>query len=106
MKAIALIAACVVAGWACGGSQSNQTSNVAANPPTQQPAEEEHPGGIVIEGQMGFLSPEQLSAVLTPATSQLAACYNDRLAANSYLAGRIELKFRIGVDGAPVWVIP
>jgi hypothetical protein len=92
---------------ACGGAQQQQTTSASSPPPpSEQRQAEEDTGGMVIEGQLGFLSEQQLRGVLGPATNDLAACYNNRLTDNSYLAGRIELKFRIGRDGVPLWVIP
>ena len=92
---------------ACGSAQPAPT--------TPPPVANTHPpgnssdhasGGIVIEGQLGFLTQEQLTGVLTPATAQIAGCYNDRLSERPFLAGRIDLKIRIGADGAPLWTIP
>lgn len=112
IAALAVAAACV----ACSAPQSTTT--------IQQPSRDEirptatnsrsttesscdtGSGGMSIEGQLGSISQAELTRVLRPATDQFAACYNDRLAERSYLSGRIELKIRIGTDGAPRWVIP
>lgn len=102
-------------GVGCSGqrpqTQVASTPTAASTPTSRERSAEPiedttNTGGIVIEGQLGHLSQAQLRSVLDPATTQLADCYNSRLAEHPYLAGHIELKIRIGADGVPLWVIP
>jgi len=93
---------------ACGGAQQSNSQIAAATPPPRptSPPDQNDNGGMVIEGQLGFIPQNELMRTLTPATPQLAQCYNERLADHPYMSGRIELKFRIGTDGSVRWVIP
>ncbi len=63
-------------------------------------------GGMTVEGQLGSLAPSGVSRVLRAATDDLAGCYRRRVATLPFLAGRIDLKIRVGTDGAVRWALP
>lgn len=90
------------------------TAPVAEAPPAQR-AEVHHAsvtrchtdhGGVVIEGQMGTLEAGHVRAVMRAAEASVSSCFSQRLEAVPCLAGRIELKLRVGEDGAVRWAIP
>jgi len=106
-----LVSVAAAALSACGSAQTSSTTTTSATPtasaaPVAEVASEQTSGGMVLEGQMGYLSAAQLQSVLGPAAGALSECYTDRLAEDTFLSGAIELKFRIGADGTPLWVIP
>jgi hypothetical protein len=108
---VTVLLAAALSSFGCASTPRPEPAAPAPQPTarTREPvreADSEDTGGMVIEGQLGYLSEAQLNRVLRPATPQLAACYNERLADQPYLEGHIELKIRIGADGTPLWVLP
>ncbi|MEZ4391239.1 MAG: AgmX/PglI C-terminal domain-containing protein [Polyangiales bacterium] len=63
-------------------------------------------GGIQIEGQLGTIPVDNVRRVVREANEGLAACFHRRLEALPCLAGRVDLKLRVGVDGAVRWALP
>lgn len=63
-------------------------------------------GGIQIEGQLGTIPVDNVRRVVRDANEGLAACFQRRLEALPCLAGRVDLKLRVGVDGAVRWALP
>ena len=63
-------------------------------------------GGIQVEGQLGTIPVENVRRVVRDGNDALAACFRARLEALPCLAGRVELKLRVGVDGAVRWAVP
>lgn len=62
--------------------------------------------GIAIEGQMGALDPNRVRRTLHDAEPTLTACYTHRVEELPCLAGHIDLRIRVGEDGAVRWAIP
>jgi hypothetical protein len=63
-------------------------------------------GGIQVEGQLGTIPVENVRRVVRDGNDALAACFRARLEALPCLAGRVELKLRVGTDGAVRWAVP
>lgn len=63
-------------------------------------------GGMQIEGQLGTIPVENVRRVVRDGNAGLQACFTRRLDALPCLAGRVELKLRVGTDGAVRWAAP
>ncbi len=62
--------------------------------------------GISIEGQLGTLAPPHVRQVMRDAQPTLMGCYTRRVEELPCLAGRVEMRIRVGNDGAVRWAIP
>ncbi len=84
------------------------TTAAAADPPTTPAAPRcgGSRGGISIEGQLGTIAPGNVRRVIAEADPRFEACFTARLEALPVLAGRIEMKIRVGEDGAARWAVP
>lgn len=99
---------------ACGGVPAQPTTPVApppspqadrsAPPPSSSPCGDHH--GMSIEGQLGTIAGGNVRRVMRDAEATLMACYTNRVEALPVLAGRIELRLRVGDGGAVRWAIP
>jgi hypothetical protein len=65
----------------------------------EEAGEADEEDGVVLEGQRGILEPGQINAVLKKHSSELVACYSE-VGKLAYVGGTVELKLRVGVDGA------
>lgn len=63
-------------------------------------------GGIQIEGQLGTIAVENVRRVVRDGNEGLQSCFTRRLEALPVLSGRVELKLRVGTDGAVRWAAP
>lgn len=55
---------------------------------------------------MGTLEAGHVRQVMRGAEASVSSCFSQRLEAVPCLAGRVELKLRVGADGAVRWAIP
>ena len=99
-------------GAACSGAQPPPPAPpppvVDAGPPPAPVAVSRcgNDHGIAIEGQMGALDPARVRRTLHDAEPTLTACYTRRVDALPCLSGHIDLRLRVGTDGAVRWAIP
>jgi len=62
--------------------------------------------GISIEGQRGTIGAANVRNVIADANARFEGCFTARLEALPVLSGRIEMKLRVGEDGAVRWAVP
>ena len=61
---------------------------------------------MTIEGQLGTLPQAHVRRVLRDAEHTMMECYTRRVEELPVLAGRVELRIRVGTDGAVRWALP
>lgn len=72
-------------------------------PPHEEPAPKpEHDDGMQIEGQLGTISDEAIGHAFQEKWPDIARCSQVAQMRFAYLNGTIELKIRVGKDGAPL----
>jgi hypothetical protein len=102
--AFALVAVTCVA---CGGDSSDETvvphEEHTAGHETERPPEDRN---VAIEGLMGTISRDAVERGMEPRMGRFLRCFSQRYDTNEVLGGRIELAFRIRVDGSVLWVYP
>lgn len=101
---VASALACAGLFAACGGSEP------AAPEPAQSPqtsgAEEQPRPTMQISGLMGTIPERKIQATLEPKLPAFARCFAQGAAEVAPIGGRMELYFRVALDGHVEWVYP
>lgn len=104
---VALLSVAVVTS-ACGGEEETEET-VATEEETTSGHEETSSSSnesVAIEGLMGTISSDQVERAVEPRMGRFLRCFSQRYDTIEVLGGRIELAFRIRVDGSVLWVYP
>jgi hypothetical protein len=89
---------------ACGGSEPEPA---VAEPQPTTGAEFEAPRpGMEVSGLMGTIPERKIRATLEPKLPKLARCFALGAEKVELVAGRMELYFRVALDGSVEWVYP
>jgi hypothetical protein len=90
---------------ACGSSEPASEPEVAESS-GHEAAREESPDELAVSGLKGTLSQDEVQNALEPRMPKFARCVQKRAGAVEWLAGSIELSFRVAVDGSVAAVFP
>ncbi|MCC7535249.1 MAG: energy transducer TonB [Deltaproteobacteria bacterium] len=97
------VAALVVGGVACGGSEATRRTSARSDRLIVPRADEERTDGTQFEGILGQIDPAEARAALERRMGSFMRCYSQRLSSVEYLGGNVELTVRIGTEGSVRW---
>jgi hypothetical protein len=90
---------------ACGSSEPAAEPEVAESSGQEAPREEAH-DSLAVSGLKGTLSQDEVQNALEPRMPKFGRCVQKRAGAVEWLAGSIQLSFRVAVDGSVAAVFP
>lgn len=87
---------------ACGGSEKPAIEEPEADRQVRErpDEDEEEDDGLDVQSTRGKMDPADVSAGIEPHAAALQACYLDKVGAQKYLGGKVELKWEVTGEGA------
>lgn len=105
-RALLVALASALALGACGGSADAEVEYEPVVEETSGNEETPSETSVQIEGLMGTISVDAVQRGLESRMSRFSRCFFSRYEAIEVLGGRIEMEFRVHVDGTVRWVYP
>lgn len=95
----ALVGMGLVLGMGCG--KNEDAEHVAHEEQTQGDERPHEPNdGLAVEGLLGTLGRDEIQQGLEPRMDLFAGCFDQRSRAVSMIGGRVDLAFRVAIDGS------
>ncbi|MBI4511725.1 MAG: AgmX/PglI C-terminal domain-containing protein [Deltaproteobacteria bacterium] len=93
--------------WGCGGSSKKQVAPPRHRGPGEEttvrdesPVDDDDESGMQVEGLLGRIEMTDVQPVLEKRWSAIQSCYRNHVGELSYVGGIVDLRFRVGRDGA------
>jgi hypothetical protein len=95
-----------IGAFGCGEKSAPQALAPVESSGGDEPRREEREDALAISGLRGTLSQEEIKKALDPRMGKFARCVQQRAGELEWLAGGVNIEFRVKVDGSVAFVYP